>query len=236
MISFFLYDMRSRANSQTLLVWCRGYWSRDSQLVPIYLFCLLICSPSLLNQWPFLLWMDVPVPPCDSPIVSIIWILNPFCFKKADFWNGCFYKVSIYFVWEWLGVIWEHLCVSLRSLSEFLSLVLSHLHSTQVSYIMAWDIGAFFVGYGQIITLYMWGSCWVPLYFVIRMFHWVHLVQYASLSPWWCLVGLDARYLCARSMYVWFGWLLIYPFPCFYHLYSLLRVRWNRETPKVIGK
>jgi len=182
MISFFLYDMRSRANSQTLLVWCRGYWSRDSQLVPIYLFCLLICSPSLLNQWPFLLWMDVPVPPCDSPIVSIIWILNPFCFKKADFWNGYFYRVSIYFVWEWLGVIWEHLCVSLRSLSEFLSLVLSHLHSTQVSYIMAWGIGAFFVGYGQIITLYMWGSCWVPLYFVIRMFHWVHPVQYASLS------------------------------------------------------
>lgn len=55
-------------------------------------------------------------------------------------------------------------------------------------------------------------------------------------SWWWGIVGLDAHYLCARSMYVWFGWLLIYPFPCFYHLYSLLRVRWNRETPKVIGK
>jgi len=90
---FFLFCMRSRANTQSLtyLVWCRGLLiSCDSQLVIIF-FVSLICSPSLLNQWPFLLWMDVP---CAS-----LWFpycfdhLNPFCFQESGFLNG------LHFVW-----------------------------------------------------------------------------------------------------------------------------------------
>lgn len=163
---FFFFCMRSRANTQSLtyLVWCRGLLiSCDSQLVIIFFVNLL---PIFVKSMAFPLVNGCPM--CLVVIPLLFRSFEPVLFsrKRIFEWIALCVVMQSVSIWccmmgYWLSVscyLYQSLsCRAISSLFPFASY-------TQVSYIMAWGIGAFFVGYGQLITLYMWGSQ-IPLIF-----------------------------------------------------------------------
>lgn len=151
------------------------------------------------------------VPRCDSPIVSIIWTRS--VFKKADFWMDCTLCGNAKCVHLMLydGILVE--CVVL-SLPEFV--VSCYLFSFPICILYASKLHN---GLGHR-SIFCW--LWTTHYFVyvgISNSSYILLLECfigsipsnVPFSWWWGIVGLDAHYLCARSMYVWFGWLLPYP-------------------------
>lgn len=162
---FFFFCMRSRANTQSLtyLVWCRGLLiSCDSQLVIIFFVNLL---PIFVKSMAFPLVNGCPM--CLVVIPLLFRSFEPVLFSRKRIFEWIALCVVMQSVSIWCCMMGYWLSVSCGLLPEFvvcLSSLFPFASYTQVSYIMAWGIGAFFVGYGQLITLYMWGSQ-IPLIF-----------------------------------------------------------------------